>query len=173
MPAAAYLTCAAIVTRLRFADAPVGRLQRAPFRRSAVQGLKFTVSQPILRALFLSTMTINSANMFVNTAHVVFVVTVLQISVATAALLGVLQAVGALLGSLASGPVVRRLGIGRTKMMGALLMMPAVASCLPASGDLVYPRCTSPPRTFPGASSSSSRAWPMRASPPDSHRRRC
>lgn len=126
-PVLSYLASAALMTTLTFNDEPTDRSRRGTFLQSARDGFTFTVRHPVLRSLFLWSMIINAANMFINAGHVVFVVTVLHVSVGTAALLGVLQAVGALLGSLASGPMVTRLGIGRTKILGAVLMVPAVA----------------------------------------------
>jgi len=124
---AGYLVSAAGITTIRMDDPPVQRAPRTPFLRSAAEGLRFVTRQPVIRALFLCSMSINSASMFLNAVHVVYVVTDLQVAASTAALLGVFQALGALLGSLAAQPVVRRLGIGSTKITGSLLMVPAVA----------------------------------------------
>ncbi|WP_081745072.1 MFS transporter [Arthrobacter sp. H14] len=105
---------------------------------AAKEGISFTVRHPILRPLFLSGMIINTAAMFGNAASAVYALTVLGISPGVYAAVGAVSALGGLSGSVVAVPILRRFGIGRTKIVTSLAALPVI-SLLPLAGVLPYP----------------------------------
>lgn len=101
--------------------------QHDRFWEAARTGLSFTLHHPVLRGLFLSGMLLNAATMFGSAATAVYALNVLGLSPAVCALLSTFAALGGLVASFAAPAVLRQLGIGRTRILGGIACIPAVA----------------------------------------------
>lgn len=97
------------------------------FCEAARAGLSFTIRHPVLRSLFLSGMLLNAATMFGSAATAVYALNVLGLSPAVFALLGTFAALGGLSASFAAPALLKRLGIGKTRILGGIACVPAVA----------------------------------------------
>lgn len=123
----AYLLSAILTGRIKHHEPVPAKEGRQAFWASAKEGLFFTVRHPHLRPLFLSGMIINTASMFGNAASAVYALSILGITPAAFAALGTFSALGGLTGSLTAMPLLRRLGIGRTKILASLASLPVIA----------------------------------------------
>ncbi len=121
-----YLVSALLIGRIPHREPPPSNGSRQDFWASARLGISFTVRHPHLRPLFLSSMMTNTAAMFGNTASAVYALSVLEIGPGLYAALGTFSALGGLAGSLTAVPVLRRLGIGRTKIFACLISLPVI-----------------------------------------------
>ncbi|GAB3555467.1 MFS transporter [Arthrobacter tumbae] len=136
LSALAYLSSAFLLNSVHLPESvQTGSGKKVNFWESAREGLAFTLNHRELRPLFTSNMLINASTMLGASAKVVFALNILLISPAMFASLGVLGAVGALLGSLAAMPIVRFLGIGACRVSASLLSIVVVAF-IPLAGSL-------------------------------------
>ena len=94
---------------------------------AARAGLSFTIHHPVLRGLFLSGMILNAATMFGSAATAVYALRVLGLSPAVFALLATFSALGGLAASFAAPAILKRFGIGRTRILAGVVCVPIVA----------------------------------------------
>lgn len=123
----AYLLSAVLASRIEHHEPVPAKKGRGTFWASAKEGFFFTTRHQYLRPLLLSGMITNTASMFGNAASAVYAISVLGISPAVFAVLGTFSALGGLTGSLTAMPLLRRLGIGRTKIFSSLASLPVIA----------------------------------------------
>ncbi|HET8794939.1 MAG TPA: MFS transporter [Arthrobacter sp.] len=138
MASVSYLLSAVLIRRIKHDESVPQAEGRSVAGAAAKEGIFFTVRHPVLRPLFLSGMMINTAAMFGNAASAVYALTMLGISPAVFAALGAVSALGGLTGSLLAVPLLRRFGIGRTKIVTSMAALPVI-SLLPLAGVLPYP----------------------------------
>ncbi|MEQ4305688.1 MFS transporter [Plantactinospora sp. B6F1] len=97
------------------------------------QGLRFVVRSPILRSLLLGTTTLNLFNYMFSALFVLYVSTELGLSPGLLGLVIGVGSVGALLGAVLTGRLVRRFGIGRT-VLASFVLFPAPLVLVPLAG---------------------------------------
>jgi MFS family permease len=127
--AASYLVSAVFLWRIR----PTEPAPSDGERLGIGQGLRFIAHSPVVRPILLATTTLNLFNYMFTTLFVLYVSTELGVSpAALGAVLGA-GAFGALLGAAVTGPIVRRLGIGRALVL-SLVLFPAPLIPVPLAG---------------------------------------
>jgi MFS family permease len=127
--AVSYLYSAVFLARIH----PV---EPAPAARRGLgigEGLRYLVRSPVLRATMFGTTTLNLFNFMFAALFVLYVSTELAVSPGLlGAVLGV-GALGSLLGAALTGPISRRLGIGRTAVAG-MVLFPLPLVLVPLAG---------------------------------------
>ena len=98
------------------------------FWTAARAGLSFTIHHPVLRGLLLSGMILNAATMVGSAASAVYALTVLGIGPAVFAGLGTVAALGGLTASFAAPAVLKRVGIGKTRILAGVSAVPIAIS---------------------------------------------
>ena len=124
-----YLTSAAFLTRIRVTELPV---QSGPGLGMAA-GVRYVARSAVLRAILLGTTTLNLFNYMFAALFVLYVTTELDVSPGALGLIIGVGAFGALLGAAVTGPVSRRIGIGRAVILG-LVVFPAPLVLVPLAG---------------------------------------
>jgi MFS family permease len=127
--AASYLVSAVLLLRIR----PTEPAPSDAERLGIGQGLRFIAHSPIVRPILLGTTTLNLFNYMFTALFVLYVSTELGISPAALGAVLAAGALGALLGAAVTGPIVRRLGIGRTLVL-SLVLFPAPLILVPLAG---------------------------------------
>lgn len=122
LDALSFLVSALFLRRIRSPESePDKTVQHPPILRSIRQGLRLAIGNATLRALLLSaTMTSLFGYVFL-AVYVLYMVDVLHLSAGAVGLVFALGGVGALIGSVVSAPVARRLGVGPTIIVGQVL----------------------------------------------------
>jgi MFS family permease len=95
-------------------------------------GQRFITGSPVMRAALAATATVNLFTFMVSALFVLYATTTLHLS---PGLLGVVLgagAVGGLLGALCAGPLAKRIGVGRTFLLGCIVF-PAPMLLIPAA----------------------------------------
>ena len=105
----------------------------APAPGQLVAGVRFIRRTPILLAGLVAFATINLFNFAFQALFVLYATRELQVAPATLGVVVGMGALGALLGSVVTGPFVKRLGLGPTFVLGAFLF-PAPLLLVPAAG---------------------------------------
>ncbi len=130
--ALSYLASALFVARIRRpephpeAERLAAGLSREPLRRQVVEGLRFVLRNPYLRAIAGTT---SSANLFSNMIFAIIPVYLyrdLGLSPATTGVIFGIGALGTLGGALVANAVARRIGLGATIVASAALGGPAM-----------------------------------------------
>lgn len=100
-----------------------------------VDGLRFTWSNGVIRAMMTSNALINAASAIAASGLVVYAVDVMHVPAAAVALVASVAAIGALLGSVIGSRVVDLVGIGRVRIWSCLVTVPLIVA-LPVSGSV-------------------------------------
>jgi MFS family permease len=122
-----YLVSATAVSRIRATETVPDRTSRRPLQVEIAEGLRFVMSQPLLRRIVATT---GLSNLFNSVGSALFVLYALRVLGLDEAGLGTLfsaSAIGGLVGALASDRLARRVGEGRIVPIGALFSAPAYA----------------------------------------------
>ncbi len=130
--AASFVVSALALGRIR----PVEPPPEAPTRGSLLSGVRFILNSPMMRAQLLATSTINLFNFAFNALVVLYMVRFVHIG---PAVLGVLLScgfVGALAGSVLTGRIGRRIGVGPAYIAGCLLFTAPLLLVPGAGGPL-------------------------------------
>jgi hypothetical protein len=122
-----YALSALVLTSISVDDDVRPAREREGFWLAAWAGLSLTVHHPVLRGLFLSGMTLNTATMFGSAALAVFALNVLGLSPAVFALLSTFAAIGGLVASFAAPAILTVFGIGKTRILAGVACVPVVA----------------------------------------------
>jgi MFS family permease len=134
--ALSFLVSALFVGSIRVDEPPLEQ-RVAGVRGQLVEGVRFLFGQAILRAGLLCTATVNFFNFAFHAIFVLFATEELGVSPGLlGAVLGA-GAVGAALGALVAPRVERRIGIGPTYVLGAVLF-PAPLMLVPAAGGPLW-----------------------------------
>ncbi|WEV29947.1 MFS transporter [Streptomyces sp. 71268] len=135
-----YLLSARCLTRID----PVEPPPSAPAKGHFTAGLRWIMRSPVMRATFAASSTIQFFNFMFHTLFVLYVTSELGLG---AGLLGIVLAVGAaggLVGAATAGRVTRRLGIGRSAVLGytlfsaPLLLVPLAGGPTPLVLGLLF-----------------------------------
>ncbi|MEE1818131.1 MFS transporter [Streptomyces sp. SP18ES09] len=114
--AVTYLVSAGYLARIKPAEPAPAPVAKGHF----TEGLRWVVRERSMRALFAASGTVQFFNLMFHTLFVLYATTELGIDAGLLGLLLAAGAVGGLLGAMASGAVVRRIGIGRSLVAGFL-----------------------------------------------------
>jgi MFS family permease len=137
--ALSFLASAVLVGRIPFTEAPVGTEGGAPasLLRRAREGLAFVARQPVLRAGVTCSTTLNFFTYVSGSGLVVlFANRGLGLSAGAIGLAFGIGATGSVLGAVIAPVVSRRIGIGPTIAVGAVLFPAPIALAAAASGPL-------------------------------------
>jgi MFS family permease len=115
--AASFLVSAAFLGRIAPTEPPTEQPQRGSVRA----GARWILQTPIIRAALAATVTINFFNLMFAALFVLYATRALHIPPRTLGVVLGAGAVGSILGSLATGRLTRRLGIGPVFCLGCLL----------------------------------------------------
>jgi MFS family permease len=136
LDAVSFVVSAVFVGSIRLREPPVEH-RVAGVRRQLMEGVRFLLGQPILRAGLLCAATVNFFNFAFLAIFVLFATEELGVSPGLlGAVLGA-GAIGAALGALVAPAVERRIGIGPTYVLGAVLF-PAPLLLVPAAGGPLW-----------------------------------
>jgi MFS family permease len=127
--AASYLVSAFFLARISPTEPPT----ETQTRGHLLAGIRFIWNEPVLRASLASTATINFFNFVFHALLILYVTKELGVGPATLGLVLGAGAVGGVVGSLVTGAVSRRLGIGPTFVLGSFLF-PAPLVLIPLAG---------------------------------------
>jgi MFS family permease len=130
--ALSFLGSALFVSRARVTEPAPGLAEGSLWSRLAV-GLRFVFTHPLLRAGVLCTSTINFFNLAFSAIVVLFMSEELGLSPGLIGIVFSAGAVGAMAGALVAPKVARRIGMGPTVVLGALLF-PAPLVAFPLAG---------------------------------------
>ncbi|MGW8763221.1 MFS transporter [Streptomyces sp. NPDC055815] len=135
-----YLVSAGYLTRIKAVEPPPAPAAKGHF----TEGLRWVVRERSMRALFAASGTVQFFNFMFSTLFVLYATTELGIGAGLLGLVLAAGAVGGLLGALASGAVVRRIGIGGSLVLGflgfttPLLLVPLVGGPLPLVAGVLF-----------------------------------
>jgi MFS family permease len=134
-----FLASAALIGPIRIEEPAIttGRTTDPSLLRRAREGLAFVVRHPVLRASLGCATTVNFFTFIAGTGlTVLFAQRVLGLSAGTIGLTLGIGSTGALLGAVTAPKISRRLGIGRSIAVGAVLFPAPIAIAAMASGPL-------------------------------------
>ncbi|MFJ6895893.1 MFS transporter [Streptomyces hokutonensis] len=134
--ALSFVTSAILVGRTRV-DEPANSAQAAgpSLLRRAREGLTFVIHEPVMRAGLLCATTVNFFTFLSSTGLVVlFADRVLQLSPGAIGLAFGVGATGGLLGAVTAPAITRRIGVGRSIVIGAVLYPAPIALIAAATG---------------------------------------
>ncbi len=109
---------------------PPPAAERRPLRHDMAEGLRLVLRQPILRALAGSAATATFFGNFIGVLYSIYCVKELGIPPALVGVMIGLGGVGAFIGTLVTGPLTRRVGVGRS-IIGAILFATVVNATIP------------------------------------------
>ncbi|MGW4744625.1 MFS transporter [Streptomyces sp. NPDC004290] len=138
--AVTYLVSAGYLARIKPAEPAPAPVAKGHF----TEGLRWVVRERSMRALFAASGTVQFFNLMFHTLFVLYATTELGIDAGLLGLLLAAGAVGGLLGAMASGAVVRRIGIGRSLVVGflgftaPLLLVPLADGPLPLVAGVLF-----------------------------------
>jgi MFS family permease len=127
--AASYLVSAFFLAHI----SPIEPPTETQARGHVVAGLRFIWREPILRSSLASTATINFFNFVFHALMILYVTRELGVRPATLGLVLGAGAVGGVIGSVVTGRLIRRLGVGPTFVLGSFLF-PAPLVLIPLAG---------------------------------------
>lgn len=123
LDAGSFFVSAVCIAGIQTTDALPQREQRgASLWAEILDGLRVVLHEPVLRAIVLSTMIAEACMRITGTVYLLFTTTVLGFHPGLLGLIFAVGGVGSLLGAMASGPLVRRVGAG-PMMIVALLFI--------------------------------------------------
>ena len=129
--AVSFLVSAAGIGLIRTAEPPPPpRGERQHLGRDIAEGLRLVAGQPILRALAGSAATSTFFGNFIGVLYSIYCVQELGIPPALVGIMIGLGGVGAFFGTLVTGSVTRRLGVGRS-IIGAILFATVINAAIP------------------------------------------
>ncbi|MEV8623235.1 MFS transporter [Streptomyces sp. NPDC051079] len=135
-----YLVSAGYLARIRPVEPPPAPVEKGHF----VQGLRWVVRNPSMRALFAASGTVQFFNYMFHTLFVLYATAELGLSAGVLGAVLAAGAVGGLIGAACSGPVVRAIGIGPSLVTGfvgftlPLLLIPLAGGPLPLVLGLLF-----------------------------------
>ncbi|MFJ6578171.1 MFS transporter [Streptomyces sp. NPDC091368] len=138
--AVTYLVSAGYLARIKPPEPAPAPVAKGHF----TEGLRWVVRERSMRALFAASGTVQFFNLMFHTLFVLYATTELGIDAGLLGLLLAAGAVGGLLGAMASGAVVRRIGIGRSLVAGflgftaPLLLVPLADGPLPLVAGVLF-----------------------------------
>ncbi|WP_433675635.1 MFS transporter [Microbacterium gorillae] len=133
--AVAYLGSAALFAKPtgKLGNKQASRRSRRTLFSEALEGLRYSLGNPVLRALLLSGMAASTGAMFMNAFNVVYLANVVGLSTALIALVTTVQGVGGLVGALVAPRLIARRGEATTKIAAS------AAAALPCLGYFAAP----------------------------------
>jgi MFS family permease len=130
--ALSFVASAFFLTRIHPAEAPIEH-DPGSIRSQLASGLRFLVTDPIIRPTVLSIATVNLFNFCFAGLFVLYVLKYLAVEPGALGLALGVGAVGSVLGALVSARIGRRIGIGRAWMVG-LVAFPGATVLVPLIG---------------------------------------
>ena len=127
--AASFLVSALLLRRIDPVEPPTEAAERG----HVLAGLRFILAEPIVRASLAATATLNFFNFMFFALFVLFATRELDVTPGTLGVILGAGAVGGVIGSLVSGRLSRRIGIGPAFVVGAVLF-PAPLLLVPLAG---------------------------------------
>ncbi len=119
--AVSYLVSAVMIARIRSDEPPPRRAPRGRVRRDIGEGLRVVWGDGRLRAILLSSATVSLFGYVFMAVYVLYMLNDLGFGATQVGLVFSLGGLGALFGAALAGPLTRRLGIGRTVILGRTL----------------------------------------------------
>ncbi len=139
-PALAVLACgladlasAAFAWRISKPAAPTASPVRRSFTGDLVEGMRFLLGEPCLRALALCSLTWNIALFAMSALLVLYLARDLGLSAAEIGLVFAVDGIGMVLGAFAAPAIARRIGIGRSIVLGPAVGVAGIALILAAT----------------------------------------
>ncbi len=139
-PALAVLACgladlasAAFAWRISKPAAPTASPVRRSFTGDLVEGMLFLLGEPCLRALALCSLTWNIALFAMSALLVLYLARDLGLSAAEIGLVFAVDGIGMVLGAFAAPAIARRIGIGRSIVLGPAVGVAGIALILAAT----------------------------------------
>jgi MFS family permease len=129
LDALTFLFSALILARIRPEEPPAAE----PGRGHLIAGVRFIAGSRIVRSALAATATVNFFTFALNAIVILYATRSLSVRPAVLGLVLGVGAVGGVLGSLVTGRVTRRIGIGPTFIVGCVLF-PAPLALIPAAG---------------------------------------
>jgi MFS family permease len=129
LDALTFLFSALILARIRPEEPPAAE----PGRGHLIAGVRFIAGSRIVRSALAATATVNFFTFALNAIVILYATRSLSVRPAVLGLVLGAGAVGGVLGSLVTGRVTRRIGIGPTFIVGCVLF-PAPLALIPAAG---------------------------------------
>ncbi len=127
--ACSYVASALFLGRISPEEPPPESAERG----GVIAGARFIFASPIVRAALLATATINFFNFAFHALFILYATRALDVRPSTLGLVLGAGAVGGVIGSLVTGAVARRVGIGRAFLVGCVLF-PAPLVLVPLAG---------------------------------------
>jgi MFS family permease len=122
-----YLLSAVAVGRIRHEEVLPARAERRSLRVEIAEGLRFVLTQPLLRRIVACTSLSNFAGSVTNALLVIYALRTLGLDEAALGAVYSASAVGGILGAVVADRLSRRVGEGRTIALSALAWVPAMA----------------------------------------------
>jgi MFS family permease len=129
LDALTFLFSALVLARIRPEEPPAAE----PGRGHLIAGVRFIAGSRIVRSALAATATVNFFTFALNAIVILYATRLLSVRPAVLGLVLGAGAVGGVLGSLVTGRVTRRIGIGPTFIVGCVLF-PAPLALIPAAG---------------------------------------
>lgn len=145
-PAMAVLACgladlaaAAFAWRISKPAAPTAPVVRRSFASDLAEGMRFLLGEPSLRALALCSLTWNIALFAMNTLLVLYLARGLGLSATAIGLVFAVDGIGMVLGAMASPAIERRIGLGRSIVLGPVVGVVGIGLILAATPATAIP----------------------------------
>ena len=119
--AATFAVSAVLIGRVRVRDLPVDTTNEERLLRRARDGMVLVLKDPYLRASLACATTINLFNLMAGALVILYASRELGLSAGVIGLALGIGATGGLLGTVVAGPLSRRIGVGRTIALGAVV----------------------------------------------------
>ena len=137
--AVTFAVSAVLIGRVRVPDLPVDTTNEAGLLRRARDGMGLVLKDRYLRASLACATTINLFNLMAGALLILFASRELGLSAGVIGLALGIGATGGLLGTVLAGPLARRIGLGRTIAVGAVVFS-APFALLPLAGGPTWSR---------------------------------
>ena len=119
--AVTFAVSALLIGRVRVPDLPVDTSNEAGLLRRSREGMGLVLRDPYLRASLACATTINLFNLMAGALLILYASRELHLSAGVIGLALGIGATGGLLGTVLAGPLTRRIGLGRTIAVGAVV----------------------------------------------------
>jgi predicted MFS family arabinose efflux permease len=137
--AVTFAVSALLIGRVRVPDLPVDTTDEAGLLRRSRDGMGLVLRDPHLRASLACATTINLFNLMAGALLILFASRELGLSAGVIGLALGIGATGGLLGTVLASPLTRRIGVGRTIALGAVVFS-APFALLPLAGGPTWSR---------------------------------
>lgn len=137
--AVTFAVSALLIGRVRVPDLPVDTTDEAGLLRRSREGMGLVLRDPHLRASLACATTINLFNLMAGALLILFASRELGLSAGVIGLALGIGATGGLLGTVLASPLTRRIGVGRTIALGAVVFS-APFALLPLAGGPTWSR---------------------------------